>query len=135
MKTKYFITAISCFIFLLLGSRIYAQENYVEINKLNELLRSGYKIIDVRTPEEYATDHIPGAIEINFLAPNFALELDKLNKQDNYIVYDNNGTRSQKAAKLMTDKGFISVYYLMGGYDEWKSEKQPVEKNQNDYQF
>jgi len=128
MKTKYFIFLLSGLIFLLLGSRVYAQSSSVDVSKFNDLQKIGYKVIDVRTPTEYAIEHISGAMNINFLEPDFALHLDKLDKQANYILYDKAGTRSTKAAKIMLDKGFINVYYLEGGLDAWKEENQPVEK-------
>jgi rhodanese-related sulfurtransferase len=132
MKTKYFIFTLFGIIFLFFGIRIYAQSSSIDVSKFNEFQKIGYKVIDVRTPAEYAIEHISGAMNINFLEPDFALNLDKLDKQANYILYDKAGTRSTKAAKIMLDKGFINVYYLEGGLDAWKEENRPVEKNQHE---
>jgi|GEM_PF-6368162 Rhodanese-related sulfurtransferase len=112
MKTKYFIFTLFGIIFLFFGIRIYAQSSSIDVSKFNEFQKIGYKVIDVRTPAEYAIEHISGAMNINFLEPDFALNLDKLDKQANYILYDKAGTRSTKAAKIMLDKGFINVYTL-----------------------
>src|SRR5690606_13534983 len=73
------------------------------------------QIIDVRTPEEFQSGHIATARNINIYDPDFKDQLKKLNKEDPIFVYCKVGGRSAKAAKILQELGFVSVYDLQGG--------------------
>ena len=79
----------------------------------------GAIVIDLRTPEETAEGKIPGAIEIDYYSDNFESQLDALNKSVTYLIYCRSGKRSGDAAEMMKEKGFLRVYDLGGGYEEW----------------
>src|SRR5262245_19543006 len=55
-------------------------------------------IIDVRTPPEVAEGIIPGAINIDYNAPDFSEKISGLDKSKPYYVYCMGGVRSSKAA-------------------------------------
>ena len=76
-------------------------------------------LVDVRTPEEYASGHIDGAININIFDQNFKQELEKLDKSQAVSVYCKVGGRSAKAANIMKEMGFEEVYDLDGGIRNW----------------
>jgi len=76
-------------------------------------------IIDVRTPDEYAGGHISGAINIDYNATTFKDDVEKLNKDDTYLVYCRTGVRSGMAQGIMKDAGFKNVTSLTGGITEW----------------
>jgi len=76
-------------------------------------------LLDVRTPAEVAEGIIPGAIVIDFSAPDFADKIAALDKNKDYYVYCKAGGRSAKASTLMESTGFKKVYNLRGGYDGW----------------
>ncbi len=76
-------------------------------------------IIDVRTPEEFANDHIPNAKSINLYDKDFSTQLDALDKSKTYLVYCQKGGRSANASKQLTDKGFKQVYNLENGFSQW----------------
>ncbi len=80
---------------------------------------SNVVLLDVRTPEETAQGKIEGASELDFNSPNFAAEVEKLDKNKTYLVYCQAGGRSAKACQLMSDKGFKSIFNLSGGYSAW----------------
>ena len=67
-------------------------------------------LLDVRTPQEFSTGHIKGALNINFSAPDFTSKIDELDKSATYLVYCKVGGRSSKAMKLMQEKGFKKVF-------------------------
>lgn len=79
----------------------------------------GVVLIDVRTPQETAQGKIEGAKEIDFLAENFEIEIEKLDPEKTYLVYCRSGNRSAKACALMASKGFKYCYNLLGGYNAW----------------
>lgn len=76
-------------------------------------------LIDVRTPDEYAEGHIPNALNINFNAPDFAEQMEKMDKSKIYLVYCRSGARSGRAADLMSSSGFNTIYTLQGGVLGW----------------
>ena len=78
-------------------------------------------IIDVRTPEEYAQEHIAGAINIDFYAPDFREKLAQLDKNKTYFIYCRSGNRSGQTLQIMKELGFKKVYNLEGGITAWKS--------------
>lgn len=83
---------------------------------LNRIKEPNMKIIDIRTPEEYASGHIDEAINIDFYANDFKDQLEKLDKSDAYSIYCRSGSRSGKALGIMKDLGFTNVADLQGGY-------------------
>ena len=85
-------------------------------------------LLDVRTPQEFSTGHIKGALNINFSAPDFASKIDELDKSATYLVYCKVGGRSSKAMQVMQEKGFKKVFNIEGGIDKWQAGNLPIEK-------
>ena len=77
-------------------------------------------ILDVRTPEEYAEGHLPGAILMNYFDADFKKRLEILDKDKHYLVYCRSGGRSGKATAMMQELGFYDVLDLEGGIGAWK---------------
>ncbi len=73
-------------------------------------------VLDVRTPAETTEGLLPGAIEIDYKAPDFAERIAKLPKDKTYLVYCRSGRRSARACELMAEEGFENLYNLEGGY-------------------
>lgn len=86
-------------------------------------------ILDVRTPEEFQSGHIQGAVMLDFQSPSFADSVQKLDHGKTYLVYCAAGKRSAKAAAIMKEKGFTSVLSLDGGLNAWQAAGQPVVQN------
>lgn len=79
----------------------------------------GYIILDVRTDEEFAEGHIPGAIlipdyEIKERAEEILTDKDQL-----ILVYCRSGRRSKNAASDLADLGYTNVKEF-GGIIDWK---------------
>ena len=82
-----------------------------------------FVIIDVRTPDEWSAGYITGTdkfIDIN--SDNFEDQIQSLDKSQSYIVYCRSGNRSSKACKIMSRNGFIKLYNLSGGINNWTGE-------------
>lgn len=89
-----------------------------ELNNVNKDIL----LIDVRTPEEYATGHVENAINIDFRASNFKDLIGELDKDQDVYVYCKVGGRSGGAAKLMDEMGFKKIYDLQGGILQWEKD-------------
>jgi rhodanese-related sulfurtransferase len=86
-------------------------------------------IVDVRTPEEFASGHIEGALNIDFNSGNFANEITRLNPSETYAVYCRSGSRSGQAASIMHKAGFHDVSNLNGGVIDWTNDGLPLVMN------
>ena len=84
----------------------------------------GFVIIDLRTADEFAGGHIPGAINID--AATFPEHLETLNPDGTYVIYCRRGTRSAGVHKLMNESGFREVYEIEGGISAWQAARLPV---------
>jgi len=83
-----------------------------------------FVIIDVRRPDEYASGHIEGAINIE--EAQFGEQIDSLDKNGTYVVYCLGGVRSSRALTLMEEAGFAEVYEIEGGIRAWQAQGYPV---------
>lgn len=78
------------------------------------------QLIDIRTPLEYAEEHIEGSVNIDFLSQeSFKTAVQKLDKTKALYIYCRSGARSEKAAKQLQGLGFELIYDLRGGFLNW----------------
>jgi phage shock protein E len=73
-------------------------------------------IVDVRTPEEYAGDHYPNAINIPLNEVPGRIEEFKQLKQP-IVAYCRSGNRSGMAVSILKQSGLTEVYNGGGLYD------------------
>ena len=83
-------------------------------------------ILDVRTPGEFASGHISGAINIDVESGNFEAEIANLDKSKTYAVYCRSGRRSAIATDTMAGLGFAHLHNLDGGLEAWTAAGQPL---------
>ena len=87
-----------------------------------------FVIIDVRTPAEFAGEHIENATNIDFYSEAFRDELNKLDKNKTYLIYCRSGGRSGSALDIMAELNFKEAYNMLGGINLWKTEGFPTVK-------
>ncbi len=87
-------------------------------------------ILDVRTADEFAEGHVPGAINISHdeLADRLA-EVEAA-KEAGVIVYCRSGRRAGIAEELLLGQGFSNVQHLEGDMLAWLEANRPTEKQQ-----
>lgn len=86
----------------------------------------GIQLVDVRTPEEYNSGHIAGAVNIDVNSPDFMSEATRKLKKDSPVyVYCRSGKRSKKAGNQLAGEGY-EVVDLDGGITDWKNSGLPV---------
>ena len=103
---------------------ISVKEAYDLIGKNKD--NQGFIIIDVRTPQEFANEHIENALNLDYYSEKFRDELNKLDKEKTYLIYCRSGNRSGKALSMMKELGFREVYNMLGGIIQWKAEGYPL---------
>ena len=123
---KKFITLLLSVLFLTGCALPAGQEvSYRQIN-MDEAItmmeeESSYIILDVRTPEEFAERHIPGAINI----PNETIGTDEIpelpDKDQLILVYCRSGNRSKQASEKLAALGYTNIVEF-GGINDWPGE-------------
>ena len=83
-------------------------------------------VLDVRTPEEFATGHVRGAQNLDVTGPDFAARIALLDPSKTYVLYCRSGTRSARAADQMQATGFGSLFNA-GGFSDLKAAGVPSE--------
>ena len=82
---------------------------------------TGYIILDVRRPDEFAAGHIPNAINVANETIGTA-EIPEVPDKDQLImVYCRSGRRSKEAAEKLVKLGYTNIVEF-GGILDWKGE-------------
>jgi rhodanese-related sulfurtransferase len=94
----------------------------IDVPSLKADLSSGgpaWNIIDVREPEDFASGHLPNAI--NIPRGMLELEIDDIvpNQNQPIVVYCGGGSRSALAAQTLQVMGYDQVKSLAGGWRHW----------------
>lgn len=80
-----------------------------------------YIILDVRTPAEYESGHIPGAINVANETIG-SKDIEELPDKDQVIfVYCRSGNRSKEASAKLTKLGYTNIVEF-GGINNWEGE-------------
>jgi phage shock protein E len=78
-------------------------------------------ILDVRSPEEYASGHVPGAVNIPYdQMPARVGELGDPSQE--VVVYCETGGRAAKAEASLQQAGFKDLRHLEGDMRGWRSD-------------
>jgi thioredoxin len=94
------------------------------------------QLLDVRTPVEFNSGHIKGALLANWKDENeFNRRIGFIDKQIPVFIYCLGGSRSAAAAAKMRTMGYRYVYELEGGINAWKGENKSVEGRNNEKQM
>lgn len=101
----------------------------IDAEQLLSLQAAGAPVVDVREPAEYASGHLPGAVNI----PRGVLEFEidghpavncvtapaLAHRERSLVLYCRSGGRSALAAEALQRLGFAAVHSLAGGVQAW----------------
>ena len=82
---------------------------------------TGYIILDVRRPDEFAAGHIPNAINVANESIGTADIPELPDKNQLIMVYCRSGRRSKEAAEKLVKLGYTNIVEF-GGILDWKGE-------------
>ncbi|MGV0969481.1 rhodanese-like domain-containing protein [Empedobacter sp.] len=104
------------------GKEARIEEVTSTLDNVNEINFKNKKnvLLDVRTPEEFAEGHVPGAVNIDVKNPNFEEEIQKLDTKKNYFIYCKSGVRAKLATEKMQEKGFKNAKNFKDGMSTYK---------------
>lgn len=89
-----------------------------------EIEREEVQLVDVRTAEEFAEGHIPGAVNMDVNGVEFDAQIATLDTERPVALYCRSGRRSKVAAEKVAKAGF-EVVELDGGILSWTGDKEP----------
>jgi rhodanese-related sulfurtransferase len=131
---KPLLTIITIVSLLLPFAHAQAQEKPAAVEHVNPaeaqklIAEKEVRVLDLRTPEEFAAGHIADAQNIDFRAPDFEQKIAALEKTPRYVVHCSSGNRSSKALPLLEKHGFEHIYHLDGGFIAWEKAGLPMVK-------
>ena len=83
-------------------------------------------VLDVRTADEYASGHVPGAVNIPY--DQVGARLAEVPKDRPVVLYCRSGRRAGLAAEVLKDQGYRQLQLLEGDMPAWIEKGRPVEK-------
>lgn len=83
------------------------------------LVESGAVLLDVRSPDEFASGHLPKAV--NVPVQELGARVGELGRKERpVVVYCHSGMRSSTAARVLRRNGFRDVHDL-GAMARWRA--------------
>jgi len=99
----------------------------MKIDALKEKIKTDNPLlIDVRQPSEYASGHIPNAINIPL--QTLAENLDKIPKDRPVVLYCTSGYRTGMGVMTLEMLGYTNVQAFPPSIQGWKAAGEPLEK-------
>ena len=98
-------------------------ESMISASRLDEGIKAQktWQIVDVREPSEFATGHVPQAINIPL--GSVEAQITKIAKDRDVILICLTGVRAYTAWQILVSKGYDPQHLkvLVGGMEQWKS--------------
>jgi len=83
-------------------------------------------VLDVRTPQEYAEGHVPGAVNVPH--DQLASRLAEVPKDKDVVLYCKSGRRAGMAADVLAANGYTRLSHLEGDMNAWVEKGRPIAK-------
>lgn len=110
-------TLLAVALVLVVGYFMFMKGGDVTSAEARRLVQAGARLVDVRTPGEFAAGHIEGAV--NIPVQELDARMSELQPKDAaVVVYCRSGKRSGNAARMLKSAGFAVVHDL-GPMSRW----------------
>jgi rhodanese-related sulfurtransferase len=106
---------IAVFLLVVFLPRILAAKYRIKGPAARSKVEAGAQLVDVRSPGEFASGHIDGAL--NIPVGSLAARVGELEKERPVVVYCASGMRSASAARRLASDGF--EVYDLGSMGAW----------------
>ena len=128
MKKTYHTILSFLFAFTLISCGAQTQTSLTADEFEKAINKDSIQLLDVRTPEEYASGHIKNTLLANWNdEKEFNSKITFVDKNKPVYVYCLAGGRSAAAAEKMRTMGFENVYELKGGINAWRAGNKILE--------
>ncbi|UPZ15338.1 thioredoxin domain-containing protein [Flavobacterium humidisoli] len=133
MKNQFLKTSITAIAFLWAVAAFSQNESHssLSLDSFYSKIKSqkNPQIVDARTPDEFALNHIEGAVNFNLQSENYAQSIAKLDKSKPVFIYSIGAGRSVALEKELLKNGFSEAYSLEGGIANWIGNGKPFYSN------
>ena len=85
-----------------------------------------FLFLDVRSPGEYQSGHVPGAK--NIPVQTLAGQIASVPKDKKVFVYCESGVRSTKATKILVDAGYTNIVNMKASMRGWRNAGFDIER-------
>src|SRR6188508_427138 len=90
---------------------VFGRGREIQGGDARKLVAAGARLLDVRSPEEYAGGHLPGAV--NIPVQELDRRMAEVGPRDGEVIlYCRSGSRSARATELLRRHGFSRVHNL-----------------------
>ena len=96
----------------------------ISVEQLSATEAAEVLYIDTRNATQYASDHIPGAINIEWR--EVLNRRDEIPSDKTVVLYCDTGLLSSKAHLILQLAGYENIKVLLGGYQTWRSEQNKL---------
>jgi len=83
-------------------------------------------VLDVRSPQEFAEGHVPGAVNVPY--DQVAVRLAEIPRDKDVVLYCRSGRRAGLAADVLAANDYKRLLHLDGDMQAWTAQGRPVEK-------
>ena len=84
------------------------------------------KLIDLRSPNEFADGHITGSINIPYADIEDRLHEIKLQEGKSLVLICDSGSQTANAGEVLNKTGYQNTVILSGGIGAWKLDNLPL---------
>jgi rhodanese-related sulfurtransferase len=82
-------------------------------------------VLDVRSTEEFAQGHVPGAVNIPH--DQVASRMAEVPKDKDVVLYCRSGRRTGLAAEVLSANGYTRLLHLEGDMNAWLEKGRPIQ--------
>ena len=108
-----------------LVQRRFSAMKEVGTHAATQLINRDALVLDVREPEEFASGHVHGAV--NIPQADLATRLDEIPRDRPILTICQSGMRSLRSAQFLRQQGIQDVATVAGGTSEWRRSGRPVD--------
>ncbi|PKB15970.1 thioredoxin domain-containing protein [Flavobacterium sp. 5] len=123
--------SITAIVFLFTIAGFSQNQNTLKIEPFYAKVKEQQKpqIIDARSPEEFAINHVEGAVNFNLESKNYAENVARLDKSKPVFIYSIAAYRSSLLGDELVKNGFSEAHVLEGGIAAWIGGGKPFYSN------
>ena len=101
---------------------------HVNASEATQMINHKAQVIDVRSPEEFASGHVRQSKSLPMQSLVQSLPGAKLKQDKPVLIICASGMRARRAASLLSKEGFTDIAILDGGLKTWVDAQLPLSK-------
>lgn len=112
--------------FQILADTARAKVDGVAVQDVSKLMSQGAVALDIRDPDEHATGHIPGSVNLSRGKLEMNIEGVLPDLDTTILCYCNAHNRGALSAASLRDMGYRNAKFIAGGLNAWRKLEEEV---------